>query len=157
MTLHLFRHIARLKPMAANEDGQALIETSLSVLFFVFLIFGTTEFVRLAYAGIEVSNAAKAAVEYASQNAATAGDSAGAQNAASAEAPNLTVTATLQPLSTICSDGSAFNVTSGCATGTFAQTTVTVTTTTTYNPMIHVAGFPNTFTLTGQASQIVTE
>jgi Flp pilus assembly protein TadG len=157
MLRNLFRYIERLRPVLRKDDGQALIETALSVLFFIFLIFGTTEFVRLAYAGIEVSNAAKAAVEYATQSSATSGDATGVQNAASAEAPNLTVTATLQPLSIICSDGSAYNTTSGCAAGTFAQTTVTVTTSATYNPLIHITGFPNTFTLKGRASQIVTD
>ena len=153
----VFRYIERFRPAVREDDGQALIETALSVLFFVFLIFGTTEFVRLAYAAIEVSNAAKAGVEYATAKAANSNDSGGVQNAASAEASNITVTATVQPLSTICSDGSAYNTTSGCAAGTFAETTVTVTTTTTFNPVIHIVGFPNTFTLTGQASQVVTD
>jgi Flp pilus assembly protein TadG len=137
-----------------SENGQALIETTLSALFLMLLIFGATEFARLAYAAIEVSNAAKAAVQYAAQNSATSGDSGGVQNAASNDAPNLTVTATLQPLSTVCSDGSAYSASTGCTTG-FAVTTVTVKTTTTYNPLIHLAGFPGSFTLKGQASQVV--
>jgi Flp pilus assembly protein TadG len=138
-----------------SESGQALVETSVSVLFLVFLIMGTTEFARLAYAAIEVTNAAKAAVQYAAQNSATSGDSAGVQTAASNDAPNLTVTATLQPLSIVCSSGVAFSISTGCPSGTSAISTVTVTTTTTYNPLIHIAGFRGSFTLTGQASEVV--
>lgn len=145
-----------IRSLVKNEKGQALVETSLSVVFFVFLLFGMAEFARFAYAAIEVSNAAKAAVQYAAQNSATAGDSAGVQTAASNEAPNLTVTATLQqPLTTVCSDGSGFSQTTGCAAGTFAVSTVTVTTSTNYDPMIHIAGFARSITLTGQASQVV--
>jgi Flp pilus assembly protein TadG len=137
------------------DDGQALIETSLSVMLFVLLIFGATEFARLAYAAIEVSNAAKAAVQYAAQNNATSGDTAGVQTAAANEAPNLTVTAALLPVSIVCSDGSAFSKASGCAAGTFAISTVTVTTTSEYDPIIHIPGFGGAFALSGQASQVV--
>jgi Flp pilus assembly protein TadG len=141
----------------ANENGQALIETALSVLFLVFLLLGTTEFARLAYAAIEVSNAAKAAVQYAAQNGATAGDSTGMQTAASNEAPNLSVTVSLAPLSVVCSDGSAYSKSSGCSPGTFAVTTVTVKTTSTYNPLIHIPGFAGSMALHGQASQVVAD
>jgi Flp pilus assembly protein TadG len=152
-----FRRFAYMSPHVGADNGQALVETSLSVLLLMILILGTTEFARLAYTGIEVSNAAKAAVQYAAQNSATSGDAAGAQTAATNEAPNLTVTATLQPLSIVCSDGTVYNTTTGCAAGTFAVTTVTVKTTTSYNPLIHITGFTGSFTLTGQASQVVVD
>ena len=141
--------------LLGSDQGQALVETSLSVMFFLLLILGVTEFARLAYAAIEVSNAAKAAVQYAASSSATSGDATGVQTAASNEARNLTVTATLQPLSIACSDGSTYSKTTGCATGSFAISTVTVTTTASYNPMIHMPGFGGSFTLTGQASQVV--
>jgi Flp pilus assembly protein TadG len=144
----------RLLSGKEREEGDALIETCLSVSLFALLICGASEFARLAYAAIEVSNAAKAGVEYAAQNNATSADSAGVQTAASNEAPNLTVTATLQPVATKCSDGSAFSTSTGCAAGTFAISTVTVTTSATYNPLIHIAGI-STLTLKGQASQVV--
>jgi Flp pilus assembly protein TadG len=155
----IFRALGRLPRIASrggSDQGQALIETALSVMFFVLLIFGATEFARLAYAAIEISNAAKAGVQYAAQSNATSGDTAGVQTAAANEARNLTVTATLQqPLSIVCSDGSAFSKTNGCATGTFAVSTVTVTTSTSFNPLIHIPGFGGSFTLKGQASQVV--
>jgi Flp pilus assembly protein TadG len=143
--------------MALAEAGQALVETALSVTFFAFLIFGTTEFARLAYAAIELTNTAKAGVQYAAQNSATSADATGVQNAASNEAPNLTVNATLQPLSITCSDGSAYSTSTGCAAGTYAVTTVTVITTTSYDPLIHILGFPGPLTLTGQASEVVVD
>jgi Flp pilus assembly protein TadG len=145
----------RIRRCVRDQKGQALIETSLSVLFLIFLLLGTTEFARLAYAAIEVSNAAKSAVQYAAQNGATAGDSAGIQTAASNDASNLTVTATVQPLSITCSDGSAYSITTGCAVGTVAVTTVTVKTTATIAPLIHIVGFSGAMTLHGQASQVV--
>ena len=138
-----------------SDQAQALVETSLSVMLFALLIFGATEFARLAYVAIEVSNAAKAGVQYAASSSSTSGDGTGVQTAATNEAKNITVTATLQPLSIVCSDGTAYSKTNGCAAGTSAVSTVTVTTSTSFNPLIHIPGFGGSFTLTGQASQVV--
>jgi hypothetical protein len=63
------------------------------------------------------------------------------------------VTAT-SSLSYKCSDGSTYSGTTQCPLG-FVETTLTVNTSATYNPLIHLPGFPGSMTLTGQAIQEV--
>src|SRR3974390_781224 len=79
-----------------SESGQGLVELALvSGLFFVPILIGAGEFARAAYAYIEVSNAARAAVQYGAQNGATALDTAGmltaAKNDYAFDANNLTL------------------------------------------------------------------
>ena len=50
------------------------MELALVVPVFIALLLGAAEFARLAYAGIEVSNAARAGVAYGSQSSTTAAD-----------------------------------------------------------------------------------
>ena len=47
-----------------GESGGALVETALTMPLLVILVLGAVELARVAYAAIEVSNAARAAVSY---------------------------------------------------------------------------------------------
>ena len=58
-----------------DERGQALIETAVSVGLFIVLLLGAVEFGRLAFAAIEVTDAAEAVAQYATQSSATAANS----------------------------------------------------------------------------------
>src|ERR1022692_3282709 len=77
-----------------KEAGQALVELALVVPVFTVLLIGAAEFGRLAYADIEVCNAARAGAAYASQNHVTA-DTTDATNlaninkAVTQDAPNV--------------------------------------------------------------------
>lgn len=88
----MFNHLLR------NNRGSALIELALTVPLMFILIIGSAELARIAYASIEVENAARAATAYACQNVVTAfGSSTGSpiaaiKAAAQNEAPNLTIT-----------------------------------------------------------------
>src|ERR1700739_1039098 len=73
----------------SDESGQAFIELALTVPFLVLLLLGAAELARVAYMAIELSNAAKAAVQYGAQNPTTAVDVSGMQTAAQLEAPDL--------------------------------------------------------------------
>jgi Flp pilus assembly protein TadG len=142
------------KAALGEESGQSLIEVAVSLPLLLTLLIGSAEFARLAYAAIEVSNAAKAGVQYGAQNSVTAGDTAGIQTAASNEAANLqNVTATGSKAYT-CTDGSAYSAATQCPSS-FVETTLTVTTSTTYDPLIHLPGFPGSMTLRGHAAQKV--
>ena len=55
-----------------EEDGQSLVELALTVPILLLLLLGAAELARVAYAAIEVSNAAEAAVRYGAQNSTTA-------------------------------------------------------------------------------------
>lgn len=138
-----------------EASGQALIELALTLPVLFLLLFGSAEMARLAYAAIEVSNAARAAVQYGSQSSAFAADTTGMQTAAQNEAPNITLGTTSVSTSCVCSDGSASTcLSTDCATSNLTKT-ITVQTQVAFDPLIHIPGLPQTFTLRGQAVQRV--
>lgn len=158
-----FLHYRRNWKCLGRDSGQALIETAVSVSFMVLILLGAVEFGRVAYASIEVSNAARAAVQYAAMNGGAISDTPGMLNAASADAAeiaylsgsNFQVTSSV---SCVCADGSNPNdstclVASDCQSS-HLLTSVTVQTQATFDPLIHLPGF-TTFTLHGQAIQKV--
>jgi Flp pilus assembly protein TadG len=138
----------------SDESGQALVELAVVMPCLISLFFGVVVFGKVIYSSIEVSNAAEAGVQYATQNSGTAADGTGIQNAAQAAAPDLTLTATATTSCT-CSDGSAGPSSCtgfSCSTG-FIQESVQVRTSATVIPLIKASGLPSSFTLKGQAIQ----
>jgi Flp pilus assembly protein TadG len=136
-----------------NTYGGALVELALVVPIVTTLVLGAAEFARLAYAGIEISNAARAGVAYGSQSSATASDIAGMQSAATNDVPNVVgVTATASQFWS-CSNAPATQSSTPptCTTGNHLLNYVQVRTTGTVNPIIHIPGLPSTFTLRGMA------
>ncbi len=147
----------RIRKRVKEEKGQALVELALTLPALVLLLVAAAEFARVSYASIEVSNAAMAAVQYGAQTANTAGDTVGIQAVAQSDALDLTsgvLTATATK-SCICSNGSASTCLSTDCSGAYIETILTVKTQATIDPLIHLPGIPNTFTLRGQAVQKV--
>lgn len=138
-----------------DERGGALIELAITVPILVLLLVGAAEFARVEYAGIEVSNAAMAGVQYGGQDATTAADTTGIQTAASNDAPDITLGTTNVSSSCICSDGSASTCLPTDCSGSNIETILTVQTQASFDPLIHLPGIPSTFTLHGQAVQKV--
>jgi Flp pilus assembly protein TadG len=139
-----------------SEARQALVEFALVMPLLTLLLIGAAELARVVYAAIEVSNAAKAAVQYGAQNVGPAADTAGMTTAAQNEAYDLTgVTVTLGPASCICSDGAASTCQSTDCSGSHIEAILTVNTQATFDPLIHLPGLPTTFTLHGYAVQKV--
>lgn len=136
------------------ERGQSLIELAFSVPFIALLIFGSVEIARVIYASVEVSDAAMAGVQYGTRSPITAADTVGIQNAAAADASNLSLT-TASSLSCICSDGSASTCQPTDCANSNIETILTVKTQSTVDPVIHFPGLPDTFTVHGQAIQKV--
>ena len=140
-----FRRIIRC------NSGQSLVETALAVSLCGILMLGAAEFGRLAYAGIEISDSARAGVEYGSQSHAMAQDNTNMQIAASQDAPdipNLTLTASHFCQ---CADGtSSVCATTDCA-GSRIIEYVQVVTTGSVNPLIYVPGLPKSYSLQGKA------
>jgi Flp pilus assembly protein TadG len=142
-----------------SESGQALVELSVAGSLLILLLLGAIEFGQVAYSSIEVSNAAKAGVQYGAQNQGTASDTPGIQSAAASAATDLTITFPATPSpnpSCQCSDGSRMN--SSCSTivcpaSTHIVETLTVKTQAVVTPMIRLPGFSGPFTLNGQATQ----
>jgi Flp pilus assembly protein TadG len=162
-----------------GEQGQALVETALTLPLLLALIVGATELARVAYMSIEVANAAEAAAVYGSQNGGTAvdfdnssqGTNAGgmqlkAQQDASdlyksGTATNFTTTVTtvcqcepktsgVTPTTVSCTDN-----TTCTAANLQMETILSVATSATFDPLIHVPGLPSAYTLHGLAVQKV--
>lgn len=125
-----------------GEAGQSFVELALIAPIFFSLILGVAEFGRLAYAGIEVNNAARAGVAYGAQSITTASDSNGIENAATSDGSDFPGRLTVTQSKVLCScsgpPGTEFNYLT-------VQTQLTVT------PFFHYPGLPASFTLNGLA------
>ncbi len=145
----------RLLDEVKEERSQAMIEVAVSLPILLLILVGAIEIARVAYASIEVSNAAMAGVQYGTHNAQTAGDVAGIQAAAANDAANITLGTTNVSHSCICSNGSASTCLSTDCPGSNIETILTVQTQATFDPGFHVIGLPNSFTIHCQAIQKV--
>lgn len=155
-----------LKAGKRGESGQAFVELFLAMTFILVpLLIGAGEFARAAYAYIEVSNAARAAVQYGAQNHATAtdttgdaGDTAGILTAARNDYAFDPSELTLNPAPTTacnCSDtGTSVSCTgpNDCA---HLEVTLTVHLQANFDPGFYEPFLPNSFTVTSTAVQKV--
>jgi hypothetical protein len=134
-----------------GDRGQAIVELALTLPLFVALLIGAVEFGRLAYAAIEVKDAARAGVQYGAQSHATASDNAGIQQAALNDAPDVVELGATASHFCSCSNGGASTcVPTDCA-GARILEFVQVNTTASIVPLFHVPGLPTTITFNGQA------
>ena len=148
------RHLWRKIFAGANHrEGQALVETALVLPILVTILIGAAEMARVAYAAIEVANAAHAGAQYGAQNGYTASETTGIATAASNDAANLTGMTTTSSYSCVCSDGTASTCQTSDCSSSHIEETLTVNTSVTYDPVIHLPGIPKTYTLKGQAIQ----
>ena len=150
-----------------REEGQALVETALSMALLLLMMLGAVEFGRLAFFAIEAVNAARAAALYASQSPSTAADLAGIQSAAQNEYITPSALTLVSPTATSgyactcsgstssvsCTNNSLTSPT--CAAGSSLEVTVTIQTQVSFTPGIHIPGFPGPFVLKGAAMQKV--
>lgn len=138
---------------AAGESGSALVETAAVLPLLITILIGGAELARVAYAAIEVSNAARAGAQYGAQNGFTASDSTGIANAAAADAANLPGLATTSSYTCICSDGTSSTCQPTDCTNSKIEQTLTVNTQASFDPVVHLPGLPTKYTLKGQAVQ----
>jgi Flp pilus assembly protein TadG len=160
---HLLRRSCAPQP-GNSEEGSALVELALSMPVLLIMLLGAAEFARLAYASIEVVNAAHAAAVYASSSHAALSDSTGITNAAGTDSGNLTGSNAIQvtSVSSACSCSDTGVSPSSCADNSTCFnahaamiTTVTVQTRSTYAPVIRIPGSALSFNLYGNSSLVV--
>ncbi len=150
-----------------GDAGQSFVEIALTLPVLVILLVGAAEFATIAFAAIEVSNAARAAVAYGALST-TMGDSTGIKNAAIMDASNLnpalaTSNVTVSTVG-VCSSGAACTGTGSTCTNTDCrnpanpgdqiETILTVDISYPFTPKIHLPGVPASYTLHGHATQI---
>jgi Flp pilus assembly protein TadG len=156
MIMHIIwkrRPIAR--SIAAEERGQALVETAASAVMLLLLLAGAAEFGSTMYAAIEVQDAAKAGAQYGTQNTTTVADTTGIATAAANNAVHLAAVHPTSSYSCICSDGSASTCKSTDCSSSHMEYILTVKTQSTFTPIFCLPGLPSTFILHGQAVQKV--
>lgn len=154
----------RLRFLFHRQSGQSLVEIAVTLPILTILLLGGAELARLAYASIEVTNAAKAGAQYGDQNHAFAStDNGGMTIAAQADAQNLSGLIVTSYRQYQCSNApgvmlavdSNDNPSNTACTGSQIEEILTVTTKATFDPLIHLPGLPTTYTLTGTATQVV--
>lgn len=153
-----------------NDGGSALVELALTLPLLLLLLIASVELGRIAYAAIEVSNAARAVVAYSSQSRSTSGvpqpgDPDYRIIAASTDAADLaSMGATLVAVpsqyctcitgattTTVACSTSAQNCSGTIVVYAVANTSATVST------MFHYPGIPTSFTLHGFAQMQVVQ
>jgi Flp pilus assembly protein TadG len=149
----------RLKDtLTERDDGQALVELALVMPFLFLVLLGAVEFSNLVYAGIEVSNSARAAVQYGAMNGGNTTDVNGMLAAAQNDSPNLgtnvAFTSGYPTVSYGCSDGSTYNATTYCRSA-YVYATLSVKMQTKFSPIVQLPGFGPSFTLYGYAQELV--
>jgi Flp pilus assembly protein TadG len=146
-----------------DDIGQAFVELALVLPVLILLMLGAVEVGRLAYADIEISNAARAGVAYAMQSHGFAADSTGIENAAKQDAPNIPGLVVDTPILTCYCEtsGGVTTALASCSSTDANLTTcpspssivvyVQVNTHAQVDTAFHFPGLPNTLTLRGTA------
>jgi Flp pilus assembly protein TadG len=135
------------------ERGQSVAEMALITPVLLLLLVGTIEIGRFAYYGIEVSNAARAGVQYGAQSLMDSKDVAGITQAARNDAPEVATMNVKATNRCACSNSPANFVgcpARGCSPG-HALVFLQVDTTANIQPLFRYPGLPASFTTRGQA------
>ena len=74
MTMRFSKHGTEPNCLRSGEEGSALVELALSVPMLLIMLLGAAEFARVAYASIEVANAAHSAAMYAASSSGSSTD-----------------------------------------------------------------------------------
>jgi Flp pilus assembly protein TadG len=157
------------RDLSRCESGNALIELAFSLPLFLVLILGTAEIANLAWASVQVNNAARAGAAYASQSRAnSAPTNTNIGVAAQNEAPKLITSPSTQVTSTqLCScvdsSGSSTSITcdtnalTNCPAPGTIQVAVQVNVQAPVTPLVHYPGLPATYTISAQATMGVAQ
>ncbi|PYT11575.1 MAG: pilus assembly protein TadE [Acidobacteria bacterium] len=133
-----------------RQRGSAMLELAVAVPLLALVLAGVMEFGRVFYTAAEVSNAARAGVQYAAINTANASNFDGMQQAATNDAANVpAMTATASQFCE-CPDGTS----TSCSTGSCSlkRTYVKVVTSAQFRTMGTYPGIPNPISVSSQAT-----
>lgn len=160
-----FFRCGQISKIRVNEEGSALVELALSLPMLCLMLLGAAEFARVAYAAIEVTNAAHSAAVYAASGEGAVADTTGIANAASSDSLNLVggnAISVTTPITTSCTCSDTSYAPTSCSDNQTCQnhhasmiTAVTVQTSTTFSPMVSVPGWKPTITLMGNSTEVV--
>lgn len=136
------------------DAGQAILELALLMPIFILLIVGAAEFGHLAYAAIEVTNAARAGCAYGAQTHITASDNVNIQLAAIQDGSNISGLTATPSHFCACSTGGTIacsTALTSCPSPARIIEYVQVNTAASVAPIFNYPGISKTFNLSGQA------
>jgi Flp pilus assembly protein TadG len=137
--------------------GQASVELALSLPVLLMMLLVVVETGRAFYIAISVANAARAGVQYGSQNLTTAADNTGMVTAATNDAPNISgMTATATHFC-VCANGTASTCAATDCAGSHRLLYTQVNTSAPYTPLINFMGILPTMTVPGVAIMRVSQ
>jgi len=141
------------------ESGQSMLELALCLPLFLLLLRGGAEIANIAWASVQLNNAAHAGAAFASHNRGWVADIGNIEQAAQNEAPKLTLTFPSDPVQACsCVHASANPAGTGCDTTTECPSpnvildNITVTVQANVTPLIHYPGLPASYTLHASAT-----
>ena len=149
--LESVRATASMRRHGLRANGQASVELALSLPLLLMMFLVVVETGRAFYIAISVSNAARAGVQYGSQNLSTAADNAGMQQAAANDAPNIVGMTAAATHFCKCSDGTASTCLSTDCAGSHRLLYTQVNTSAPYTPMINFMGILPAMSVPGRA------
>ena len=136
---------------ARLRRGQATVEWALTAPMLAVLLVISGDLMRMYYTSIEINNAAKAGDQYGAQNAGTAADLSGMQQAAQNDAFDLSaMTATASFYCQCPGSSTTFDCgdTNSCSD---KRVYVEVDTAATFYTLLHYPGLPSSIQLTAKA------
>jgi Flp pilus assembly protein TadG len=150
-----------LRALARADSGQAIVEMAIVAPLMILLAVVAIDVGRYLFQGIEVGNAARAAVQYGAQNATTATNAAGMTSAAQADARDIGPLAVTSSTYCTCDSipGTAYDgclKMPACPAGDHVDLYVKAMTSETFTPVVAYPGIPNPITITRTATQQVT-
>lgn len=143
--------LSSLTQQLRSDCGNALIEMTIGVSILATIVLGAVEFGRIAYAAIEVNDAAHAGAAYGAGNRTYAADITSITNAAAKDAPDVRNLNTSASYWCQCSSGGASTCAATDCTGSRIITYITVNTSATVDPLVYVPGLPRSYTVSGKA------
>lgn len=160
--------LVRVHKRLRNNAGNAALEFAFAFgIFGAPLLLGTTELAMLVYDSIELSNSAHAGAMYGMISSTFAGDAAGIQKAAQADAAdfgtNVTVTPTTYYACSGSVDGTQYSTQSAAAAacpanaGNHYLQFVKVVSSMSITPPVTCPGMPKTWTVSGTSVMEVQE
>lgn len=147
------------------DSGQATLELALSLPLFLLLIIGGAEIASIAWASVQLNNAARAGAQFASLSRANAVDVTHIEAAVQNEAPRLTITFPAAPAQ-VCScvpptgaptTSACSSILSTCDSPSIVVASVQVKAQAVVTPLVHYLGLPASYTLHAQATMAVTQ
>ena len=136
-----------------SERGAQLVEMAILTPFLVLVMLGATDFARISYHAITLSNAARAGAQYATQNAAAAANAAAIKAATEFEAQDIGVITVTSSLFCRC-PGSAVVVSctvGACAGGAAKELYTSVTASQIFRTLAPYPGVPSSIDLSRNA------